>query len=126
MKHFLHVYSNAVQGREDDFERWYRDVHVREMLQLPGFIACQRYVLSESQMGRSHPQRHLAIWEIETDNLAALHDQLLGDMASGALTGSDAFDLSTAVNHTFSPIGERTSSEDGVHLARPSSNRAVP
>lgn len=123
MKHFLHVYSNARVGREEEFERWYCDVHRQQMLKRPGFIACQRYVLSDSQMGRSHPQRHLAIWEIETDNLDALYERLLDDMASGAVTGSDAFDLSTAINHTFSPTGERMVQTGGEGEARPSRNR---
>ncbi len=107
MRHFLHVYSNALPGQEDEFERWYRDTHVLEMLRRPGFVACQRYVLSDSQMGRSHPHRYLAVWEIETEDLPAVYKRLLADMASGALASSDAFDRSTAVNHTFSPIGEQ-------------------
>lgn len=101
------VLSNPVQGREEEFERWYRDTHVPEMLQLPGFVACQRLVLSEAQMGRSHPQRHLALWEIETDDLAAVHDRLRSDMVSGALADCEAFDRATAVSHTFTPITER-------------------
>lgn len=107
MKHFLLVLSNPVQGREEEFERWYRETHVPEMLQLPGFVACQRFGLSETQMGRSHPQRHLALWEIETDNLAAVYDRLRSDMASGALADCEAFDRTSAVSHTFTPIAER-------------------
>jgi hypothetical protein len=101
------VLSNSIQGREEEFERWYRQIHVPEMLKRPGFVACQRLALSEAQMGRSQPQRHLALWEIETDNLAAVYDRLRSDMASGALADCDAFDRTTAVSHTFTPITER-------------------
>lgn len=101
------VLSNPVEGREEEFERWYRETHVPEMLLLPGFVACRRLVLSEAQMGRFHPQQHLALWEIETDDLAAVYDRLRGDMASGALADCQAFDRATAVSHTFTPITNR-------------------
>ena len=103
------VLSNPVVGREAEFERWYSEVHVPQMLEQPGFVSCQRFVLSDAQMGGSHPQRYLALWEIEGTSLSDVFERLRGDMKSGALAGCEAFDQSTALSHVFTPIAERSS-----------------
>ena len=46
----LVVYSTpASDAVEDEYNRWYTDQHVPEMLQVPGFVAVTRYRLSSTQ-----------------------------------------------------------------------------
>jgi hypothetical protein len=40
------VVTAPVVGREDEFNRWYDDTHLPEMLQVPGFVAGRRYTLA--------------------------------------------------------------------------------
>ncbi|CAH1663837.1 MULTISPECIES: DUF4286 family protein [unclassified Chelatococcus] len=69
-KHLLLVLTNAVEGREEEFNEWYNDRHLDDVLQVPGIVAAQRYKLSAAQrMTPPFPWTYFAIYEIETDDL---------------------------------------------------------
>jgi hypothetical protein len=34
------VLVNAKDDRDDEFNRWYEDVHLNDILAVPGFVAC--------------------------------------------------------------------------------------
>ena len=64
------VKSDAVDGREDEYNTWYNDVHLPEVLQIDGFQAAQRFALSEQQVQKKQSYGYLAIYEIDTNNIA--------------------------------------------------------
>ena len=69
----LLVFTNADGGRHAEFNRWYDEIHLKEVLEVPGFIAAERFELGEAQVDeaeRSH--RYLAIYEIDGDPAEAL------------------------------------------------------
>jgi hypothetical protein len=39
----LIVRSNIVPAREADYDRWYNEVHLRDMLNVPGVLSARRY-----------------------------------------------------------------------------------
>ena len=43
------VYSNPLQGRDDEFNVWYDNVHVPQLLAVPGMLSAQRYNLLDSE-----------------------------------------------------------------------------
>jgi hypothetical protein len=47
---------------EDEFNRWYNEVHVGEVLSCPGWISGARYVSTEGE------PRYLAIYEMESED----------------------------------------------------------
>lgn len=63
----LVVQTNAVPGREEEFDAWYTDVHLPELLAIPGFVAAQRFVHAPEGRPRdpAPAYRHLAIYEID-------------------------------------------------------------
>lgn len=69
----LVVQTNAVAGREDEFERWYDGMHIPEILTIPGFVAAQRFVLEpDARPGETPaPFRYLAIYELDVPVVAA-------------------------------------------------------
>ena len=77
-RHLLTVFTNPVEGKEDEYNEWYSNVHVQEVVTIPGFVSAQRFALSESQMGGTPSYRYLAIYEIEAPSveiaLQALRD----------------------------------------------------
>jgi hypothetical protein len=83
-KAILVVRTNAVPGREDEYNKWYDGEHVPEMLSIPGFVRAQRYVVHGP--ADAPPEfRYLAIYEIEgpvTEALAALATANLSVSAS--------------------------------------------
>jgi hypothetical protein len=69
-KHLLLVLTNPTEGREDEFNEWYTNDHLRDVLKIPGIVAAQRFALSGVQrMTPPLPWSYFAIYEIETDNL---------------------------------------------------------
>jgi hypothetical protein len=76
--HLMLVHTSAEDGREAEFNDWYDD-HVRELLDLPGIVAAQRFRLSPTQFtdgaAANVPGKYLLIVEIEgapADTFAAM------------------------------------------------------
>ncbi|MBW2424816.1 MAG: hypothetical protein JRG86_11230 [Deltaproteobacteria bacterium] len=109
-KHRLVVFTNAMPGRDDEFNKWYDEVHLREVVEVDGFVAAQRFVLSADQIGEldadSVPGRYLAIYEIEADDLKSAFDKL-NAASGGSMTMSDALDSSSAKAIAYTALGER-------------------
>ena len=58
--------SCADPSREEEFNDWYNNVHIPDILSTPGFVAVRRYVAKEFRDGRG---KYLTVCEIETDNI---------------------------------------------------------
>lgn len=63
----LIVLTNAVAGRDDDFNDWYTNIHTRDALRFRGSTAQQRFQFSEEQV-QDFPQgfvaKYLALYEV--------------------------------------------------------------
>ena len=80
------VLANAVEGRDDEYNDWYDNTHVHEVLANGPFTAAQRFKMADAQMGDvSHS--YVAIYEFDGPPAEAL--AALGAAASG-FTPSDA------------------------------------
>lgn len=84
------VQTNAVAGREAEFDEWYSNRHLSDVLAVPGFVAAQRFELSPTQRpGLPAPRyRYLALYEIEGDPADAL--EALGRAVADGMELSDA------------------------------------
>ncbi len=108
-KHMLIVLTNAVEGRDDEFNEWYDNQHLDDVLKVPGIVAAQRYALSPVQrMEPPLPWAYFALYEIETDNLKETIETLSSRSGTEVMVLSDAMqDVRQAfVVHA---IGERVS-----------------
>jgi len=57
---------------EEEYNRWYREDHIPELLAVPGFVAARRYqVRRDLTAGESSKPTYLAVYELEADDLAA-------------------------------------------------------
>lgn len=74
------VFSNVTDAsRVREFNRWYDEVHVREVLQVPGVVAATRYELDEDQMmpgDDGFGRRFLVVYELEAEDLKAVRDAI--------------------------------------------------
>ncbi len=70
------VQTNAVGGEDEEFNHWYDTVHIPEILQIPGFVAAQRFEFdAEATTAQAPDYRYLAVYEVEgsgADAAAAL------------------------------------------------------
>jgi hypothetical protein len=104
------VVSSPVPGREDEFNRWYDDIHLPEVLAVPGFLAGQRYALTG--LGASDQRRYLCVYEIETDDLAATLSAV--SAAAPTMTMSEAMDQPATVIEVYELLGGRRTALEGA------------
>lgn len=103
--------TNPVEGREDEFNDWYTDVHLADVLKLPGVVAAQRFVLNDKQH-RAPPfdWKYLAVYEIDIDDVQTTLTALK------AASGTEAMPLSPALSDErmvwiFRPITDRVGAD---------------
>jgi hypothetical protein len=109
-RHLLMAFSNALDGLEDEFNRWYNEVHLGDVLKVPGYTAAQRFELSSTQMMPNPPYKYLAVYEVETDDLEATSTQLQS-MPPEELPVTEAWDYDRCATWWFTPITERVVEE---------------
>lgn len=105
------VFSNPVEGKEDEFNEWYDNVHLPEVLATPGMRAAQRFALLETDITHNSvlpkpAHRYLLVYEMEGDvdaTMAKIQEAAL----SGTMHMSDALDLETVSMSFWSPIGAK-------------------
>ena len=100
--HVLTVLSNPTEGRENDYNEWYDQVHLSDVLKVEGVVGVRRYRLAGPQ-GEENGHRYLAIYELRTDDLGAT----LQAMAEADMTMSDAIDLAGVSQTAFEAITDR-------------------
>jgi len=92
------VHSNPVAGREQEYNDWYAQRHLQELLACPGIVAARRLVLAEQQVRDvAQPFQYLALYEIETEDLQGFIDELLARATSGRIARSSALSDSSPV-----------------------------
>jgi hypothetical protein len=84
----------ASEERTDDFNNWYSEVHIPQILErVPGVVAARRYRLDEaSPIQPAH--RYLAVYEIEADEPASVVGAMKEAADTGSLDSTDALDRS--------------------------------
>ncbi len=93
-KYALLVFTNPKESRDDEYNAWYDEVHLAEVLEVEGFVAARRYN-AEMVEGTTFDHRYLAIYEMESDlSPKSLYQRLLS--AGGGMKLSDALDLESA------------------------------
>ncbi|MGE0487016.1 MAG: hypothetical protein AB7Q81_22890 [Gammaproteobacteria bacterium] len=105
-KSVLMVLTNPVPGQEEAFNDWYSNVHIQEVVAVPGFVAAQRFALAPAQMGGAGAHGYLALYEVEGDPAAAL-DALKAALPH--LHMSDTLDRASISMQMFTAITERVS-----------------
>jgi len=98
-KGILVVSSGPVEaGREAEYNNWYNDVHLVDVLKVAGFTAAARY----KKVGADDdPQPYLAIYEVEADDLQGAFGALGAAVASGDVRMSDVLAMEPAPSLTI-------------------------
>ncbi|MGH7246992.1 MAG: hypothetical protein ACREH9_02715, partial [Pseudomonadota bacterium] len=89
-KYTFIVLTNPTAGKEAEYNQWYNQTHVPDVLNVPGMVCAQRFKLANAQMGRNNPYNYLAIYEIETDDLEAVLKEMKARGGTADMVMSDA------------------------------------
>jgi hypothetical protein len=100
------AFTNAVEGRADEFNDWYNDTHLHEVLSIAGFRSVQRFKASPAQRERDQPPfEYLAIYEVEGD-APELVDAMTQWATSGQSSGLSPAIAAGFVGCIYEPITE--------------------
>ena len=113
-KHTFVVMTNPTEGKEAEFNEWYNKQHIPDVLNVPGFVSGQRFQIADAQMGREAGKgyKYLAIYEIETDDLAGTLKELRARGGTPEIVASDAIDMKNVGAFVFTPVAEKVMAKD--------------
>ena len=105
------VMSSPIEdSRDEEFNNWYTKTHVPDVLKVPGFVAATRYRLSDTQIGGAAPEgthKYLAIYELDTDDLAAANAALIAAATGGQMEISETLDMSSSKTLLYEQMTDR-------------------
>jgi hypothetical protein len=101
------VLTNPVEGLEDEFNDWYTNTHLDDVLRLPGYVAAQRFQFAAKDPSQKPEHKYMALYEVETDDLEATHAGLVEAARTEAMPFSPGIDESTIVGLYYEPITDR-------------------
>jgi hypothetical protein len=108
-RHLFLALTNPLPGQEEEFNRWYDEEHVPDVLKIPGFVSAQRHRLSPHQRsGQQAPAwEYLTVYEVEGDD-AEIHDTVAAAALAGIMrkAASPVF-ADDHVAWVFTPVGSR-------------------
>ena len=93
------VLTNPVDGQDDEYNRWYNDQHVDDVLAVPGFVGVQRFKLSVPSGAPAPDWKYLALYEIEKDRVSETFEGL------SARAGTDRMQVSPALSRGDTGVG---------------------
>ena len=113
-KYTFVVLTNPTAGQEAGFNEWYNTNHIPDVLNVPGFVSEHRFRLADTQFGgaSSTAYKYLALYEIETDDLAGTLNELRKRGGTADIVPSDAIDMKNVGSFIFTPIAEKVMAKD--------------
>ena len=109
-KCILVVQTNPVPGLEDEFNDWYTNRHLADVLKVPGFKSAQRFTLAQND-GASK-WKYLAIYEFESDAPERiLEDYLVKAAGTSEMVMSEGMDMQSFSAVPWVSISEKLAAE---------------
>ena len=106
-KYVFIVMTNAVQGREDEYNTWYTEKHLPDVLRIPGIVGAQRFKLASTQRrDPPYPWQYAALYDIETESLQTTISALKARSGTKDMPLSDAM-AEEKLSYIFEPITAR-------------------
>jgi hypothetical protein len=92
-RHVFLVNSNPTEGKEEEYNDWYDNVHLAEVVEVPGIVSAQRLKYSGASFDPESPSRHgyIALYEIDVEgDPAAVLDTLRSMVEKGDMVVPDS------------------------------------
>lgn len=112
------VMSDPLPGKEFEFNDFYQNTHMGDLVQLPGWIGAQRFRLVPVMPRTTQPlyrRGNLILWDQEGDDLGKIQSESRAAIAGGKSRLIPGFDYSPEgpVSTTYQVIGPRVTRPDG-------------
>ena len=111
-KYQLIVLTDAVAGREDEYNDWYTKQHLGDVLAVRGITSAQRFKLRALTMG-AFRNKYLAIYEIDADDPEKVVNDLMVRWGTEAMVMSDAINIADADVALFEECSQKVAAQAG-------------
>jgi hypothetical protein len=114
------VFANPIPGREAEFNDWYTNVHMGDLVQLPGWTGAQRFriVTTVQPPPSTGGYRHgyLMIWDLEAADANGPLSMSTAAIAGGKSRRGAAFNYNPGAGSsgTWEAMGPRVTRPDGT------------
>lgn len=87
-KYIMTVFSNALAGQEDEYNKWYDEEHIPDLLGVKQVVAAQRFKATPVQYkGKPYPPHdYLTIYEFESDDIETVYASLAEAAVNWSIT----------------------------------------
>ncbi len=103
VRHILLAITDCTPGEERKFHDWYDTQHLPDVLAIPGFVRAERFAGVPNTSGEEPAHRFLAIYEIDTEDIAATMADLR--TAAKGMEFTDVFDRSATAAFCYASLG---------------------
>lgn len=94
-KYKLVVMSDSIDAaHEEEYNAWYNDRHLRDVVAIPGFASAQRFELKTTVMG-NFTNKYIAIYDMDCDDPQHALDTMMEVRGTETMPISEAFDLAS-------------------------------
>jgi hypothetical protein len=125
------VFANPIPGKEVEFNEWYSNTHMGDLVQLPGWTGAQRFRIITNVTPRpsvaGYGHGYLIIWDLEDTDANPALARMTAAIAGGKSRLGAAFNYTpgAGANGTFETMGPRITRPDGKGptITDPSDNK---
>lgn len=102
------ILTQAVDGRLDEFERWYDEVHLRDVLKIPGVVSARRSRISsiKNTAVDGPAWNSLAIYELDAEDPEVVKQAISDAAGTAAMVMTDALNKDGIVQIIAQPLSE--------------------
>lgn len=105
----LMFFTNPLEGRQQDYHRWYNGQEMSHLLAIPGVVSAQRYTLTDEQLRDSrdaHTYDFMVMLDVASDDLQKTLVSVRASRAAGTILRSDTMETGFT-DGTFEPVTPR-------------------
>ena len=113
------VFANPIPGKEAEFNDWYTNTHMGDLVQLQGWMGAQRFRIVTNVQPRpsaaGYAHGYLIIWDLEETDANAALGRMTAAIGGGKSRLGAAFNYTpgAGANGTYEAIGPRIKRPDG-------------
>jgi hypothetical protein len=102
----LVVMTKPVEGREQEYNDWYQNVHLDDLVAIDGVKSAQRFRLNQAVAGDLPPLPYLAIYEVQTNDIDGVIRELNERSQTGRMFVTTALstEIFCAVYEELGPV----------------------
>ncbi len=101
--HKFIVFTNPTAGKEQEFDDWYMNTHMPDVMKVPGFVSGQRFTWGHAQAKQyAETWQYMTILDIETDDLQGTLNNLISRAGTPEMHMSDSLS-NHRIAYAFTP-----------------------